>query len=169
MNQAPQGQDGSIAIDEDVSHVFAAADFGFVDDEHQFEAVIITQVPMAGTLELDGVAVSDGQRIAIADIAQLVWTPPLNEFGSGLATLRFQVVDDGGTAGGGTDTDPTPRTLTFDVAPVPDAPDSGNRRFTINEDTPFQFDFALFHFDEPDGDGIASIIIDNITGAASSR
>src|SRR5262249_30663623 len=42
--------------------------------------------------------------------------------GSGYASFTFQVQDDGGTANGGVDLDPTPHTITVDVTPVNDAP-----------------------------------------------
>ncbi|MBX3579751.1 MAG: hypothetical protein KF723_21310 [Rhizobiaceae bacterium] len=165
MNQAPQGQDSVIVATEDVPYTFSAGDFGFSDDQHQFQAVIITQVPQSGRLELGGVAVSDGQRIEVDRIGELVWTPPEEEFGEARASLQFQVVDDGGTAGGGTDTDPTPRTLTFDLTPVPDPPDAADRTFSTFEDVPFLFQPALFRIGDSDGDPILGIIIDNMTGA----
>src|SRR5262249_9038965 len=43
------------------------------------------------------------------------YTPPPNVHGDGAASFAFQVEDDGGTANGGVDLDPTPNTLTIDV------------------------------------------------------
>ncbi|MDW3548691.1 hypothetical protein NQ354_25345, partial [Escherichia coli] len=58
------------------------------------------------------------------DIAagRLVYVPGANGNGAGYAGFTFQVQDDGGTANGGVDTDPTPNRITFDVAAVNDAP-----------------------------------------------
>ena len=55
--------------------------------------------------------------IPIADInaRKLVYTPDALGFGAPYDFLYFQVQDDGGTANGGVDTDPLPRTMTIDV------------------------------------------------------
>ena len=45
--------------------------------------------------------------------------------------------DDGGTANGGTDLDPTPRTLTVNVTPVIDAPVASNDSYAVSEDATF--------------------------------
>jgi hypothetical protein len=42
--------------------------------------------------------------------------------GTGYASFTFQVEDNGGTAGGGVNLDPTPNTLTINVTPVADVP-----------------------------------------------
>jgi alpha-tubulin suppressor-like RCC1 family protein len=50
----------------------------------------------------------------------LTFTPAPNAYGNPYAHFTFQVQDNGGTANGGTDIDPTPDTLTINVTPVPD-------------------------------------------------
>jgi len=79
-------------------------------------------LPGAGTLTLSGVAVTAGQTVSAADIGNLVFTPAANANGDAYASFTFQVVDDGGTANGGQDTDQSANTLTIDVNPVNDAP-----------------------------------------------
>jgi len=121
VNAAPTGTSATITIDEDTSHTFAAADFGFADEDgNALSAVVVTTLPEHGSLELNGVAVTAGQSIAAADIGSLVWTPEADAMGEGLASFTFQVVDDGGTDNGGTDTDETPDTITFDVSDIVD-------------------------------------------------
>src|SRR5438132_7505901 len=51
------------------------------------------------------------------------------------ASFTFQVQDGGGTAGGGVDLDPTPRTLTLDVTSVNDAPAGTDRTVRSQEHT----------------------------------
>jgi len=115
-NRAPSGADKAITVLKDTPRNFAAVDFGFSDpDNNTFSALIVTELPPSGTLKLNGIDVMAGQSIATADIPNLVWTPPSNANGLGLATLKFQVVDNGGTAGGGVDTDQTSNTITFNV------------------------------------------------------
>jgi hypothetical protein len=123
VNDAPTAADNSLSLYEDVAYTFAPSTFGFSDNEAEdgsLSAVIITTLPSAGTLTLDGVAVQAGDAIDASDIAagKLVYVPPADAYGDDLASLIFQVVDDGGTDNGGVDTSGT-YTITFDVVPVP--------------------------------------------------
>ena len=101
VNDAPEGADNTVTIDEDMTHTFVAADFGFSDPNdvpaNNFASVIITTLPITGTLTLAGAPVAAGQVIAVADIGSLVWAPEHNAYGTGIASLTFQVVDDGGS------------------------------------------------------------------------
>lgn len=57
-NDAPTGTDKTITLLEDSSKVFAVSEFGFSDvDGNTLSAVIITTLPSAGTLKLDGATV----------------------------------------------------------------------------------------------------------------
>ncbi len=122
-NRAPAGQDATLAIPEDASRAFAAADFGFSDvDGNSFQAVLITSLPTAGTLTLNSVAVTAGQSIPVASLPQLVFTPAANANGNGYTSFTFQVQDNGGTADGGIDLDQSPNAITFNITPVDDLP-----------------------------------------------
>jgi ELWxxDGT repeat protein len=128
VNDAPVGANATVTTLEDTVYVFALADFGFTDPNdapaNGFLAVTIATLPAAGSLQLNGVAVSAGQSITVGDIAasKLRFLPAANANGAGYASFTFQVQDDGGTANGGSDLDATPRTLTIDVTAVNDAP-----------------------------------------------
>ncbi len=119
LNDAPQGTDKTITMLEDGTYTLTAADFGFSDPAdspgNAFESVTITELPAAGSLMLDGFAVTLGQVITSADIdaGMLIFTPEADASGVGCAGFQFAVTDDGGTANGGEDTDPTPNTITF--------------------------------------------------------
>ncbi len=132
-NHAPSGTDGSVTTAENQSYTFTAADFGFTDvDGNGLKAVEITTLPTSGTITDRGTAarsfqlvtsdgasaVTAGQFISVADIAagDLVFTPATDFAGS--TSFTFQVQDDGGTAGGGTDTDQTPNTLVIATTPT---------------------------------------------------
>lgn len=128
-NHAPTAADARIAVNEDSPRALTASDFSFSDtDSDAFQAVKIIDLPEAGTLKLNGVAVTAGQTIAISDIAsgRLVYTPPVDTSGTAISSLTFQVQDDGGGGGHdathvGTDLSLT-HTLTLDVKPVADVP-----------------------------------------------
>ena len=176
LNDAPQGSSKTVTTLEDSAYTFAAVDFGFSDPNdspaNNLQAVEITTLPGAGTLTDNGVAVSAGQFVSVADIAggKLVFAPAANANGSGYTSFTFQVQDDGGTAGGGADTDPTPRTLTIDVTPVNDAPQGASNAVTTLEDTAHTFTVADFGFVDPNdvpADALAAVEITTLPGAGS--
>ena len=112
VNDAPAGTNKTVTTLEDTAYTFTAADFGFTDPSdspaNNLLAVKITTLPAAGTLTDNGVAVTAGQFITLADITAglLKFTPVANANGSAYASFTFQVQDDGGTANGGVDLDP---------------------------------------------------------------
>ncbi len=133
VNQAPSGANNTITFNEDTSYVFTQADFGFTDpDGNALLAVKITSLPAAGTLFFDAdgagsnppVPVTLNQFISAADITagKLFFTPAPNANGNTYASFGFAVQDNGGAPG--VDLDPTPNTITFNVSPVPDAPET---------------------------------------------
>jgi hypothetical protein len=134
VNDAPSGTNKTVTTLEDTAYTVTTADFGFGDgDGNTLAAVKITTLPTAGTLTDNAVAVTAGQFVPVADIAgnKLHFAPAIDGNGAGYASFTFQVQDNGGTANGGVDTDPTPRTLTLDVTAVNDAPE-----FSIGGDPP---------------------------------
>ena len=124
VNDAPAGTDKTIVAAQNTAYTFAAADFGFTDPvdgpAHSLSAVKITTLPGSGSLTLNGAAVAAGDLVSAADIAagKLIYTPAAGANGAGLAAFTFQVKDSGGTANGGVDLDPTPNTMTIDVAGI---------------------------------------------------
>ncbi len=127
VNDAPSGADNTVATGEDTDYVFQFADFGFSDpvEGDAFQAVVITTVPGAGTLRDGATVLTGGETVSAASIAagNLAFTPAPGQSGTGYASFGFQVQDDGGTANGGVDTDPTPNTMTIDVIAVVAAAD----------------------------------------------
>jgi len=142
VNDAPQGTDATVTTLEDAAYTVATVDFGFSDPNdnpaNNLLAVEITALPTAGSLTDDGVAVTAGQFIGVTDIdaGKLVFTPLADANGTGYASFRFQVQDDGGTVNGGVDLDPTPKTMTVNVTPVNDAPVAVDDTVATPENTP---------------------------------
>jgi len=125
VNDAPSGTDGTISVTEDTDYVFTGAEFGFSDvDGNNFDRVWITTLPAQGELKYQGAPFAAGNYVVATDFALgwLTYTPPTDGSGSALTSFTFQVQDDGGTANGGVDIDPTPNTITIDVTAVNDAP-----------------------------------------------
>ena len=85
-------------------HRAASAVSGRADDIKPFD-------PKRVTLEVFGSAGS----VADINAGLFRFTPAANAWGIPYTTFTFQVQDDGGTANGGIDLDPTPRTMTINV------------------------------------------------------
>ena len=123
VNDAPAGADRTLTATEDTPLPLTAANFALTDpDGNALGAVRIVTLPGAGSLTLNGVAVTAGQLVSAADIAagKLVFAAAANANGSGYASLTFQVQDNGGTANGGQDTDASPNMMTINVTAVND-------------------------------------------------
>src|SRR5207247_1937314 len=120
----------------------------------------------------NGIAVTAGQLVSVADInaGKLVFAPAANANGAGYAALTFQVEDDGGTANGGVNLDPSANTLTIDVTSVNDAPAGTDNTVTTLEDTAYTFTAADFGFsdasDSP-ANALAAVKITTLPGAGS--
>src|SRR6185369_13503884 len=139
----------------DTAYTFVAADFGFTDPNdtpaNTLSAVKITTVATNGKLKLNGVDVTAGQSVAVADInaGNLKFFPDGNENGTPYATFTFQVQDNGGTANGGVDLDQSANTMTINVNSVNDEPAGANNTVSTNEDTAYTFTAAEFGFTDP--------------------
>ncbi len=125
VNDPPTGAAGcTVTVRQGGTYTYAASDFGFTDPydnpANALLAVKVTTLPLAGILADNGVRVTAGQFVALGDIAdnRLTFTPTATASGAPYASFMFQVQDDGGTANGGLDLDPTPKKMTINVAPV---------------------------------------------------
>ena len=116
QNDAPTASNNTVTTAEDTAYSFTAADFGFSDlDGVSLASIKITSLESNGALQLSGADLTLNQVILAADIANLSFTPAANANGAGYDSFSFQVQDDGGTANGGVDLDPTANTITIDV------------------------------------------------------
>ncbi len=154
VNRAPSGRDSAVRLYEDGTYVFSASEFWRGDiDGNNMQGVKITTLPAAGVLTLDGVIVTAGQFVSLSDLehGKLVYTPAPDDNGNPYSSFTFQVQDDGGTANGGIDLDPTPNTITIEVIPVNDVPAAVNDTYTTAEDTVLSGNVS--GNDTPSGDG----------------
>ena len=116
INDAPTSANDSVTFDEDTAVTLTVGDFGAfsdVDAGDSLKAVQISTLPVNGALKLDGVNVTAGQSILVADITanKLVYTPAPNDESD--EALSFKVVDQAGA-------DSPAYTLTLDITPVAD-------------------------------------------------
>ncbi|HEU0099004.1 MAG TPA: cadherin-like domain-containing protein [Allosphingosinicella sp.] len=121
VNDAPSGTADSAPVVEGVDYVFLVTDFsdGFSDpiDGNSFAGVKITELASAGTLKLNGSAISANDVISLADLTsgKFTYEPAAASAGTS-PTFKFAVQDNGGTANGGVDFDQSPETFTLNVA-----------------------------------------------------
>jgi len=157
VNDAPAGTNATVTTNEDTTRTFSAADFGFTDTSdspaNALSAVVITTLPLSGSLTLSGNPVSAGQSIPVASLGSLVYTPAANANGAGLASFTFQVQDDGGTANGGVNLDQSPNTITINVTAVNDAPVAVADRLIVSKGATVTLQASAFIGNDTDVDG----------------
>lgn len=154
INDAPTGTNNTVTTLEDTQYTFTTANFGFGDasdsPQNTLQAVRITTLPGAGTLQLNSVNVTAGQYISAANITSglLRFVPAANANGTSYASFTFQVQDNGGTANGGVNLDQSPNTMTVNVTSVNDAPTGTNNTVTALEDAQYTFTTADFGYSD---------------------
>ncbi|PSJ38892.1 tandem-95 repeat protein [Allosphingosinicella deserti] len=173
VNDAPAGTNATVTGSEDDPYVFLTSNFGFSDtDGNAFAGIVVSSLPGAGTLKLNGVDVTLNQFITAADITGGLFTfvPAPDAFGAGYASFNFQVRDNGGTAGGGVDTDASANTITIDVLADNIAPVANNDGpFTVVEDTPIQLSTELTGNDTDAENNTLTIVgVSNFVGGTAS-
>jgi len=96
-NDAPTAAPRTVVIDEDGSHVFELADFGFSDPDVApvFDSLRLVSAPTAGALLFDGQPVASGSWLRAQDVAQgrLRFVPAPDSHGDPYATLSWAVSD----------------------------------------------------------------------------
>ena len=125
-----------INVNEDDRHSFTKAEFKFEHNvvdrpKEDFKSVIITGLPSAGSLTLNGSAVTRDQEIAVGSLGKLVYTPKADEFGNNYATFKYKVVRTG--AGDDASIQSKENTATVNVIPVNDKPSVADAYFSVNE------------------------------------
>jgi len=119
VNDKPYAADQAVSVTEDIARAFTVADFGFADPDagDTLQSITITALPTAGSLTINGAAVTVNQVIAAVDIAAggLVFTPATNANGDAYATLNYKVSD-------GLLTSTSAYVMTINVTAVNDAP-----------------------------------------------
>lgn len=155
VNQAPVGTSKTTTAGLGVPYKLRAFDFGFTDPNNippnSLLAVKITLLPGSGTLKDNGVAVTLNQFVSAADIAadKLVFTPA-NNLSTGVYFLcKFQVEDNGGTAYGGVNLDPTAKVLDVKLVKVNHAPSGTNGTVTGKKNADYVFKVADFGLTDP--------------------
>jgi hypothetical protein len=166
VNDPPSGKNKTLTMLEDKRLTLAAADFGFTDPNdvpaNSVLAVKITALPTSGVLFNNEAPVAANDFVPLTDInaGHLQFAPAADQKGTGYATFRFAVQDNGGTMNGGVDLDPAPDTITINVTNVNDAPSGTSNTVTMIEDGSFTFSAADFGFQDPlDGNLLLAVEI----------
>ena len=167
LNDAPTGDDNTVATNEDVTYVFTVADFtvNYNDPElDPFAEIRITSLESVGSLLLGGSPVALNDVITSAQLTggQLTFVPVANQSGSPYDSFDFEVGD-------GTDFSTADYTLTVNVTPVNDPPTGDNNTVATNEDVTYVFTVADFtvNYNDPESDPFAEIRITNLESVGS--
>ncbi|WP_158296191.1 tandem-95 repeat protein, partial [Vibrio thalassae] len=159
VNDEPVALSSAITVDEDVPFPISYAHFQFNDIEGDaLTKVTITQLPNQGQLQLDGIAISAGDEIAVSDINanKLTYQTALNDVNT--TSLNFKVFD-------GTDFSQNIETMTITVTNINDTPVAVNHTINVTEDIEYAFSTAvidLMFTDDDNSDIMESLIIESI-------
>ena len=114
-NYAPTSTDANKTIYYNSSFSFNSSNFSFSDDDDgdTLDHITIATLPSKGILKLNGVAVSAGDDIALANIGNLTYSSGID--GTGATSFTFTVSD-------GASDSQTPNTFNINVIARPTAP-----------------------------------------------
>lgn len=121
VNDAPSGADFTVDMFQNDTYSFSASDFTLTDvndsPSNTLQAIQISSLPALGTLTFNGNPAVVGDIVTVAQLngGLLQYEPAANDSGLAYTSFTFQVVDNGGITNGGSNTDPTANTVTFDV------------------------------------------------------
>jgi cold shock CspA family protein len=148
--------------------------FGFSDpvngESDSFAAVRIVSINGIGTLTMNGLPVAEDTVVNVADIPLLQFDPGVDSAGTAIASVGFQVIDDGGTGVGEVNEDLTTRMITFDVANLNDAPTGNSTTISVLEDETVSFTADSFVFSDPNDvnqDSFAGVRIVDFNGSGT--
>ncbi|CAM5302187.1 Ig-like domain-containing protein [Thauera mechernichensis] len=153
-----------LTVDEDARLALPAGVFPFADaDGDALGGITIVDLPLNGTLSVDGEVVQAGQLLLPAELARLEYVPKADFYGND--GFGFRVWDDSGDQGGPGLSSADYRAV-IKVQPVPDAPVSGDlplasepERLTVDEDGRLPLPATVFPFADADGDALAGVTI----------
>jgi len=162
VNDAPTADNNTVSTPEDVTYVFAVADFtvNYNDPEGDaFAQIRVTSLESVGSLLYNGTPVTLNQVVSAADISSglLTFVPLANQSASPYDSFDFEVGD-------GTDFSAASYTLTIDVTPVNDPPTADNNTVSTVEDVTYVFAVADFtvNYNDTEGDAFAQIRVTSL-------
>ena len=95
LGSVPTSADAMVETFVNTPFTFAESDFSFSDqDGDDFKSIKITSLTSVGTLQLNGVDVSNDLVVDITDLPLLVFTPLMDEEGNPYDAFSFQVGDE---------------------------------------------------------------------------
>ena len=149
-NTRPTASNSSATTNEDTPYTFKAADFNFSDADvgDELHSVVVVNLPGAGRLTLDGVAVIAREVVSEAQIGLLVFTPAADEFnesttGTYYTRFEFRVSD-------GQDNSQNKYWFELHVDEVNDAP-TGLPRIVGNARVGAELTANITHIEDADG------------------
>ncbi|QYK01163.1 retention module-containing protein [Shewanella psychrotolerans] len=159
-NDAPETYDLIVSGAEDTAII--VPELIGTDLDGTVVSFIIDSLPDNGTLILNGVPVTIGMTVLVAEAANLSFIP--EDDWNGQTTFTYHAIDNDGLA------DSTPATVTITVTPVNDGPFAEDDSFSINEGALAQGNVITHNdgdnlVDSDGGDG-GTLIVTEVNGVA---
>ena len=165
VNIAPTGANNTVSTDEDATHTFTSAEFGFTDinKTNKLDHVKITSLPGMdkGKLTLNDTDLTSVDSVVTKtelDDGKLTYTPPADANGNAFATFNFKVND-------GQVDSAMANAMRINVDAVNDAPTADDNTVDTDEDVRYPFTVDDFRFSDIDSplDPLASLVHVEIT------
>jgi hypothetical protein len=162
VNDAPTAVSAVVTMIEDIPFVFGHEQFQITDTEnHSLQSIVVEDLPLRGSLQLDGSSVSAGAVVSAADIGNglLVYRPAIDDAGEDRDRFSFLVRDDGGSLNGDSNESVAAAQIRFDIVAVNDAPTGSDLVVSMAEDTAMVLDSSWFGLSDREGDALGAIEI----------
>ena len=166
VNDAPVANNGGdVTIDADEEEENVALNLATpsdVDNDDNTLTIIVTQLPLLGTLTLaDGSPVAPNQALTIAELTGLQYDAPADYNGTNTETDFVYTVSDGAET--------VTQTVNFNLSATNDAPTAANNEVETNEDEAYTFAAADFtaSYSDAEGDDFAGIKITGLETAGT--
>ncbi|MDB5723056.1 MAG: tandem-95 repeat protein, partial [Alphaproteobacteria bacterium] len=173
---APSGADHAANLAEATTFTFTPASFssGFTDpDGNAFAGIRIGSLPASvdGVLKIGSTAAAIGDVVTAAQLSSGALTFVANDHIVGDTTsFGFQVIDNGGTANGGIDTDPSANQFTIHFVPADFPPVAQDDAYSVVEDnarTVAAAQGVLVNDSDPDSASFHAVLVAGPGHAAS--
>jgi hypothetical protein len=162
INNAPLALSGFYNGMEDQAVAFEAVHFqSYEPDGDAIAKIVIETLPETGLLTFNGVEVSAGQIIDIADVGKLAWTTPQDVNGKYIDSIGYDVIDEHGARSG------QAGLLRLTASGTEDIPVATDLTITIREDQKFHLTPDMFPVTDVDGQVLAGMDVTTILNNGS--
>jgi hypothetical protein len=160
LNNAPFALYSRVGADEDTPYNFSPYENynvfqTYEPDGDKITKVVIESLPQTGEMTFRGVAVEAGQVVDIDSLKDLVWAPPENISGDGIASFLFRAIDEHGNVSSNV------ATMELNIRERNDAPWGADATITILEDEVLTLDRSNLPYFDLDNNSFELVKLDH--------